>query len=351
MTIAANDEDPMGFEERAAQWCWQIAEGALDPEEQFAFEAWLRADPRHQNALEDMVTVWQGTDAIAEMQGFLSLRAKALTAMEQGRSREKIKSPAGRSLYVRFAAAAAILLMVITSVWYVQQGSSIYSTGIGERRVVRLDDGSEISLDAVSRVEVDYSGDHRALTLEYGRAKFDVAKDPLRPFTVTAAGKTVVATGTSFSVELLQDQVRVFLYEGHVAVLRKSDRATAAVPGKMAGQGPSAAQLQPGEEMIASVASGAAIVAPADVELSLAWEAGRLSFIDEPLASAVERVNRYSDTPITISDPGAGRILINGVFDAGDTQSFVSGVVSLHSVVARREQDRIILSRKLSGIR
>src|SRR3546814_14684556 len=47
-------------------------------------------------------------------------------------------------------------------------------------------------------------------------------KDPLRPFSVAAAGKIVVATGTEFSVELLGRETRVILYEGHVAVLNGS---------------------------------------------------------------------------------------------------------------------------------
>src|SRR3546814_17339617 len=45
---------------------------------------------------------------------------------------------------------------------------------------------------------------------------------PLRPFSVAAAGKIVVATGTEFSVELLGRETRVILYEGHVAVLNGS---------------------------------------------------------------------------------------------------------------------------------
>src|SRR3546814_12464145 len=43
-----------------------------------------------------------------------------------------------------------------------------------------------------------------------------------RPFSVAAAGKIVVATGTEFSVELLGRETRVILYEGHVAVLNGS---------------------------------------------------------------------------------------------------------------------------------
>src|SRR3546814_16920388 len=82
-----------------------------------------------------------------------------------------------------------------------------------------LDDDSRLSLDANTRVRVKYSRAGRQLWLEEGRARFEVAKDPLRPFSVAAAGKIVVATGTEFSVELLGREPPVILYEGHVAVL------------------------------------------------------------------------------------------------------------------------------------
>jgi transmembrane sensor len=347
MSHPANDPPPMPYEEEAADWCWRIAEGALAPEDQQAFDAWLTADPRHRDTFEDMVTVWQGTDAIAEMPGFLSLRAKALTTMEHARDEDAPQKRRIGPWYAGMAAAAAILLMVISGTWWLAAGPDIYQTGVGERQVVRLEDGSRVSLDASSRVLVAYSSDRRALTLERGRAKFDVAKDPLRPFTVTAGQKTVVATGTAFSVELLGDQVRVFLYEGHVSVLSRPNVDEPAVPVRLARRNvPAEQSLKPGAELVADMGSASAVVAPADVERSLSWEAGRLSFTDEPLSSAVERVNRYTDTPVVIGDAAAGRHIINGVFDAGDTGSFVSGVVSLYPISVRREGNQITLVSK-----
>lgn len=59
--------------------------------------------------------------------------------------------------------------------------SATYQTGVG-RRVVALADGSMLSLDASTRVDVRYLGDRRELWLRSGRAKFVVAKDPLRLF-------------------------------------------------------------------------------------------------------------------------------------------------------------------------
>lgn len=341
MNPGVDDESPSGHEEQAAEWCWRLADRPLTDAEQEEYEAWLKADRRHQQAFDKMVAVWKATDAIAEMPGFLSLRARALNTMENARDRDDTRSDRRRANWYRgLAAAAAILLMVVSGVWHLSGRPDVYATGVGERRLVRLDDGSSISLDASSEVAVAYTDGRRAIVLKHGRAKFDVAKDPLRPFAVRAGEKTVVATGTAFSVELLRNQMRVLLYEGQVAVLAQPP-ADKGLP--LASTAEHVDQLRPGQELIATLSSGSTRVIPAEVERSLSWEGGRLDFVDEPLASAVERINRYTDTPIVVGDAAAGRYLVNGVFNAGDTRSFVSGLTSLFPIYAKHENGTITL--------
>src|SRR3546814_13438728 len=101
-----------------------------------------------------------------------------------------------------------------------------YATHIGERQLAVLDDGSRVSLDAVTKVKVRMKDEARQVELLEGRAKFDVAKDPLRPFTVAAGDKLVVDVGTSFSVELIDGQVRVILHESGRASCRASGCAS-----------------------------------------------------------------------------------------------------------------------------
>jgi hypothetical protein len=152
--------------------------------------------------------------------------------------------------------------------------------------VVVLADGSKVSLDAATRVDVSYRHDGRALRLEQGRAKFDVAKDPLRPFAVAAGDETVVATGTEFSVELVRRQVRVVLYEGHVAVLGPASVKGTPQPVRLAARAAPADQLLvPGRELVMNASAQVATVAAADPVRTLAWEGGQLVFVDEPLAT------------------------------------------------------------------
>src|SRR3546814_18183891 len=88
-------------------------------------------------------------------------------------------------------------------------------------------------------------------------------------------------------------EVRVLLYHGRVSVL---DRTAPAPAGKEL-------QLEPGQEMIASVGAGAPpTLVSFDPERSSSWEAGQLSFGDEPLALAVVRMHRYSSRKLALGD-------------------------------------------------
>lgn len=337
--------------EAASAWCLKLADGALLPGEQQRFEAWLGADPENRRAFEDAVGVWKAVDATSLSPRLLTLRRDALASVERA-NRARWRRP-HRAPWI--SAIAASLVLAVAGAWlWSSLSPTTYRTGVGERRVVVLSDGSKVSLDAATQVKVRYAANARNLWLDRGRAKFDVAKDARRPFTVAAADKLVRATGTAFSVELVQGQVQVVLYEGHVAVLSTRQGAPPTplilrAPTAASTTGPVEADevLTPGRQLVAPLEVATATVAPVDPVRSLAWEGGQLVFEGEPLASAVERVNRYSDEKIRIGDPAAGAVRIDGVFTAGDTEAFLEGVTEVFPIRARATAEgRVLVSRR-----
>lgn len=332
--------DPiLDYEEQAADWCRRIADTPLSDAEHLEFEQWIHADPRHEECFDEMVSVWKAVDAIAATPDFLTLRANALSAMEANHRNDNEQAPHATA-FPRFVALAAMLILVFATSWYFITRPEIYSTGVGERRVVRLDDGSSVSLDASSEVAVDFTDTRRTIILNKGRAKFDVAHEPLRAFTVTAADKTVIATGTIFSVELLRNQTRVLLYEGHVSVVADHPHDTKMTPARKAEP---VVRLVPGQELISSPVEGNNKVTTGKVERSLSWQTGRLEFSDEPLSNAVERINRYTDIPIIVGDQRIAHYGVSGVFDGADTSGFIDGITTLLPIKAERAGGKIIL--------
>ncbi len=332
--------------EQASAWCLRLADGSLTIHDQVQLEAWLEADEANRIAFDDAVRTWQAVELTAVTPELIDMRTAALDSFRRAnraRWAPRLLSP---TLRVATAAAAIVVLVVGLGAW-IRYTPHAYRTGVGERQVVVLSDGSKLSLDAATRVDVLYLGSRRELHLDYGRAKFTVAKNLKRPFTVAAGDKVVLATGTEFSVEMLRNQVRVILYQGHVAVF---DNAAQGKPARhltlAGGAAPADRVLVPGRELVAIASAPVAEVIKTDPIRSLSWEGGQLVFVDEPLISAVEQVNRYSDDKLVVGDAATGRIAISGVFTAGDTAAFVEGVTGVFPVRAQEVDGRLVLLNK-----
>ena len=190
----------------------------------------------------------------------------------------------------------------------------------------------------MSKVAVRYTKAERRLTLERGQARFDVAHEASRPFSVTARDRQIIATGTAFNVDMLAPEVRVTLIEGRVIVLQQSQG-----PLRPAASGSKAVALRAGQSLVANEDGGATKVATADLAQATAWQQGQLVFNDEPLAQAVERINRYTSQNIAVADDTVGAITVSGTFNAGDVDAFVESVNNFLPVHAVTGPDGLIL--------
>ena len=286
-----------------------------------ALEEWLAADVRNAAAWHQVQTPWESLGDHATTPAVIHLRRTAL-AHAHGFARP---SPKGwRVAVLGLSAAAVILTLGIALLWQTAPHFDVYRTKAGERRTETLSDGSEITLDSNSEVRVHYTKSSRELVLAHGQALFNVAHDVLRPFSVAADRQSIVATGTSFNVDMLGSQLLVTLLEGHVIV----------VPGPALAR----IDMDAGEQLLIAPSLPPSIT-HVNADHAVAWEKGRLVFQDEPLASVVRRVGRYSEHPIVIADEATANLRISGVFREGDVEGFVSTVVSYLQVRAEHETD------------
>jgi transmembrane sensor len=335
-TSAELDASNDALLEEAAKWLAHLHElnAVTTPE----FEAWRCASPQHEQAWLQAAAPWRLLVAQGAAPELIAMRGAALErARRMGRARWRDRR--GGLLGARSLTAAAVILIAITAgIFYVRQLPTVYRTEIGERRLVRLEDGSSISLDSRSEVSLRQTKYSREVTLVRGQGRFDVAHDVERPFSVQAGDRKVVATGTSFDVELVGSDVVVTLIEGHVVVLdRQGTDPDAGAHAHGAGLPETGVKLEPGERLVASARlSSAARTAPAiqhvNLERATAWQAGQLVFDDETLAAAVERINRYSSAKIAVVDPTAAAMRFSGVFREGETRAFVDTVMQYLSL-------------------
>lgn len=309
---------------------WRVSLAEADQETNGEFEAWLAADNRNHAAWRQIETPWAYFGENSAAPELIAARRAALgDARRLGQRRWGT-----RNLSPRIAAIAALLCIGVV-VWaaFVWHGATQdYRTAFGERRTLVLSDGSRISLDSQSEVRVAYSRNARELELLRGQARFEVAHDVERPFSVRAGSQKVVATGTDFNVDIpSSQQVLVTLIEGHVVVLG----------------GKKPVELHAGEQLSALNGRVARVERVAADRIT-SWESGQLFFDNEDLSSVVQRVSRYATTPVTVMDGKAAHLKISGVFNAGDAVGFVETVTHYLPLKASAAQNGQIQLRSKS---
>jgi transmembrane sensor len=311
--------------EEAIRWRLRLAESSMRTSPDF--ELWL-ADPVNQAAWNQLAGPWEDLDAVAQAPEMLAARQAALDDARAVRARRRHR---------QFLAAAACLLLSFIAAggtWWLVKPDD-YRTALGERRVITLSDGSKLSLDADSEVTVRYRAHERALHLLKGQARFDVAHDKSRPFSVVAGNQKVIATGTAFNIDMAGPKVLVTLIEGHVVVLNESDTD------KPVAVWSRPVELKAGQQLAAGAATPPQIVS-ANIQRVTAWTIGQIILDDEPLSSVVDRVNRYGGPQVVIASPEVGAMKISGVFNAGDTLGFVEIVTHYLPVKAVSEGQNVI---------
>ena len=300
----------------AAAWRARLAEQKLDSDP--ALEQWLASDPLNAAAYERAEAVWDEMGELSSTPEFMDLRRGALDiAARQGRRNR------GAYRLARPIAAALATLAILGAgggTWWMVNRPQTYETTLGERRVVPLSDGSQVWLDSDSKVAIRYTSDARKLELLRGQARFDVAHNVARPFSVKARDETVVATGTSFNIDLTGSDTLVTLIEGHVAILDGAGRRSTPVQTRQQFSPPHTVDLVAGQELDV-MAAAPPIIKTVDLERATAWEDGRLVFENEPLSMAALRISRSSARRVSV-DPAVANLKISGVFNAGDVDGF-----------------------------
>jgi transmembrane sensor len=325
---------------RRCDACWGAAE-------QIALDGRLASDPKFAQVFRQTQESWEAVGRHATSPELLALREQAIARARQASARRWSLPGAQSGKLGKWAAAAAILI-VCGAIWQLSPYGyepGYYKTGLGEQKVVELSDHSHITLDARTQLRVRFSADARIVQLLEGQAQFSVAKDPARPFKVEAGSKTIVAVGTVFDVEYVDQQVHVAMVEGRVAVLtQEPSGSTSEVGPKSNSQ--SAIELSAGEALSVRPDGASTVLPKADIEAATAWRQGKVIFRDQTLAEAVHRLNRYSRQQVVVDDPALAQMKVSGVFESGDAQAFAEAMQAYLPVVADSSQSTIHLRMK-----
>lgn len=279
--------------EQAIDWMVRLRAGDPDPRLEQALAAWLASDPAHAQA-------W---NHLQERLGtsFNTLRALDRRVPGQaGEARQLLLSPQhSRRQLLRGLAGLGLLgggLWLGAQTRYGETLLADVSTGRGQRRDVTLADGSRLSLNADSAVDLRFDDQQRLVILRHGELLIQVAADPRRPLRVRTAQGQVQALGTRFLVSQEAGATRVVVLEHSVRLrLLTGDER----------------DLQQGQ---------AALLHPERIELLEQdqryrgdWLNGRLNVLDDSLEQVIAALRPYSRGYVRVA-PSVGHLRVQGVF-------------------------------------
>jgi transmembrane sensor len=318
--------------EAASYWLVKHDAGSLSPEDQRAFDAWLAADPAYRKAYERTLSMWDNFEQDADPAELRALRTAALAVAPPPRRWPRIAAAA-----VACCVAASLVLTLnparhsrsdAPTTASIPSPTERYSTAHNERSTVTLSDGTVVTLNLGTTLDVAFTPAERFVRITRGQAFFEVAKSPHRPFVVAAADRRVTALGTRFDVRLEPDRVEVVLLEGKVSVDHDSPTMLERLNIRKAH-----VELRPGEKLIAALGSPVTVT-DTNAQRATSWRQGWVVFENETVGNAVSELNRYADRPLTVPDESVRNLRLSGVFRVGQPDRFATIIQELLPVKA-----------------
>jgi transmembrane sensor len=295
-----------------------------------AFALWHGGSADHAEAYARVSAARDAAQALAEQPALLSLRQQTLARTMLGRKPARVRHRAVAAAVLLLAGAplAALGIHAWAPKAVAPVAGETYRTGIGQQADVTLPDGSTVTLDTASRLDVRYDGDVRRVLLD-GQGWFKLKPDA-KPFLIVAGGHSFSADQGSFDVRTDSGRVRAFAADGRL-MLTSGDSSVAVDPG----------------HILAARGNDVLIRTLDDPASFTGWRTGLLQFDDVPLAEAAGELNRYRHRPIRVADNRAAALRVSGAFHTAETPAFVDALTSGFPVRVKQDSSEgiVIASR------
>jgi transmembrane sensor len=345
--MARSADLDLPFLEEASGWYALSLSDLVTDAELADLDNWIAADLRHERAFERVARASrqvQNLSGLAELVPLVSPASEggAADVVSLDRRRDAVAgassaaanddggrvagSPSWRRRpIVKWglpgALAASLALAVgIGSFDGAPVGSPV-STAIAQTRVLKLADGSRVTLGPSSRIATRIDAKGRSVTLLSGEAFFEVAHDSSRPFWVEAGDTRIQVVGTKFDVNRAGGRVSVSVLEGVVRVHE---------PAPLLGK--SAVRVLRATQMVQTADSASLFSAPPSTAIAVDpvpagdWRNGRLTYIDARLGDVVDDLNRYYAPGVKLADPALADVRIAMGLRPSEIDAFVEGL-------------------------
>lgn len=267
--------------------------------------------PEEKEQLNDFYSSYQNDLPVSE--GHTELKNQLWNEIKGKTIHARVDKPA--TVYRLWIGIAASLLVgvVAYSLWMASRDVAgetapemmVYETAKGQKRKLRLEDGSVVMLNALSRVVLPRQfGDSLRVVEAEGEVFFEVSPDASRPFVVQSPHFTTRVLGTSFNIKAGKKGITsVAVASGKVEVHPRHSTGRFAPIALTANM---QASYKPWKNTWK--------VGEADLETILAWKDNTIIFENTALIMAIEVLENWYDVRILLENEGLAKCRVTGKY-------------------------------------
>lgn len=309
-------------EAEAALWLERRHFGQWSDADQVAFDEWASQSSANLLAYWRLDTTWQ--------------RAGRLVVLDAAPGAVSSREPKWRSRFLRAAVLTCGIVgaSIFGASYFAPPSITTYTTSIGERKILKLPDGSKIELNTNSVLRMS-SDNKRQAWLDKGEAFFQIVHNAAAPFQVIASGHRVTDLGTTFTIRSEKDRIEVSLLEGRARLAsldaNVQEHSTILIPGDVLVATPTSLSVSKQPER--------------SLKEALGWRRGVLVFDHATLAEAVAEFNRYNRTKLIVADENAASRTIGATFPVHDVELFARVAEQVLGLRATHQNGNIVISQ------
>ncbi|CAN5395028.1 FecR domain-containing protein [soil metagenome] len=207
------------------------------------------------------------------------------------------------------------------------------STQIGEKRKIKLPDGSYVILNSGSSIDYPeiFADSIRMVNLS-GEAFFEVVSDHKKPFRVKTDAALTTALGTAFNIRVRDELAEITLTEGKVRVeLAGNDKVF----------------LKPGEMAIANASNQELAVQEVDIKEMIDWKNGVITFKNQQVKEVFLKLENWYGVKINVDKGFKTTEKISGEFNNESLNNILSGLSFLFDFNFKLTGKEVSISKRM----
>jgi transmembrane sensor len=267
--------------------------------------------------------------------------------------------------------ASLLISLIITSFFFLyyrnshipEKSQSISSviTKYGNKSKVSLPDGSQVWLNAGSRLDYNSTAFNKTLREVNltGEAYFDIAHNPSKPFIVSSGNMQIKVLGTMFNVKAYPEEqnIETSLIKGSVEItikdrpddkyiLRPNEKLVISNDGtEDKTLALNAAHIKKGNSENANIVALKKVDYSSVEKLVLetAWVQNKFVFRSEKFSDLAKRMERWYDIEIRFRNTGKEELMFTGIFTTETIQQALKAMQVVHSFNYAKEDNIIFI--------